>query len=124
MNFATKAIFSLFIAGCASVQAAPILVRAVAEDTQAVVIADANGGLQRLARSDAVAGTAWRFAGVSGGKAVFAHQRIVNGGRLEVSVAIGERIDLDAVAASSLAPPQPTGHSAPRTHAPSPRDRR
>lgn len=107
MKFAVKAIFSLFVLGCADAQAASLIVRAVATDSQAVVLSDSSGELRHYAKGTLLAGERWRFAGVVAGKAVFAYEAGSRGGPLEVSAGRGDSVDLDAIATRYSTPPAP-----------------
>ncbi len=98
-------VFALLAAGrCA---AAPYTVAAVATDAQAVVLAAADGRLQRVTRGETVPSGHWRVDSIHDSGAVFSRDLPGRNAPLTIVVNRGESIDFAALDARHGQTPPP-----------------
>ncbi|GMV30259.1 MAG: hypothetical protein AMXMBFR59_23840 [Rhodanobacteraceae bacterium] len=93
MNIFSK--FTLFTMAAATLPAAaaPYTVAAASADAGAVVLAAADGQLQRLRRGDTVPQSAWRLSEIRAGRATFTRPLPDSGRAISISAAPGDTID-------------------------------
>lgn len=80
-----------------------VVIVAVANDVQRIVIRDAHDKVVSISKGDFVDGTQWRFAGVRGSTAMLESAERYKGARLEMQVTAGQTIDLGEVASAESA---------------------
>lgn len=80
--------------------ASVLRVVAFAHDARAVVLADANDDLHRYSERDLLPGATWRVTAVAADRVVLTAEKRVDGHTVELSVAVGDRIDVAALDAA------------------------
>lgn len=84
-----------FVFASMPVAARSVVVVAVANDVQRIVIRDTHDRLVSVSRGDFVDGTPWRLVGVRGSTAMLESTARYRGSRLEMRVTAGRAIDFD-----------------------------
>lgn len=96
MQILSKALLSLAAVAAAPLQAGEFRIVAISAAPEAVVLAAADGRLQRHAAGAALAAPGWRVLGVRNGRIVFEQTAATP---LRVEAEVGDQLDFDALAA-------------------------
>lgn len=99
---ARRVVFTMALLVSAAATAAPVVVVAVADDVQRIVIRMADSKIVSLAKGDLVDSTRWYLARVLGATAILESRTRYKGASVEMRVVAGQSID--------SGPPSPTGN--------------
>lgn len=94
---ARRVVFAIASLVPAAAIAAPIVVVAVADDVQRIVIRTADSKLVSIAKGDLVDGKRWYLARVLGATAILESRTRYKGARVEMRVVTGQSIDAEQV---------------------------